>query len=156
MFSHTFAAAALLSLGAVAAQADAVQIVRGLGLSPEQAAGLSLTEIATMKRNAETRGDDRSGLPAQGDAGPAARVQLAYAAGVTPSEAADMSLSDLAAAKIAREARGDDRVAVQPRRAPATADAQFAASAGVAPEIARAQSFNALFLVKIERQSGDD
>lgn len=156
MYIRTFAAAALLSLGALSAQADTGQIAAGLGLSPEEAASLSLTEIAVMKRNAETGGDDRWGLPRQGDAGAAARVQLGYAAGVTPAAAARMSLSELAAAKIYREARGDDKVAPVASRGPVSADDQFAASAGLKPEIARARSFHEVYLAKIARQSSDD
>lgn len=156
MFIRTFAAAALLSLGSVAVLADTAQIAAGLGLDPAEAAGLSLTEIAVMKRNAEARGDDRSGIPTAGDAGVAARIQLGYAAGVTPAEAAGMSLSELAAAKMFREARGDDKVSPRIDRRPASADAQFVASAGIKPEIARGQSFHAIFLEKIARGSSDD
>ena len=155
MFSRTFVAAAILSLGALSAEADTTQIARGLGLSPDEAARLSLTEIVVITHNPERRGDDRIGRPAPGDAGPAARSQLVRAAGVSPDEAAEMSLTELAAAKIRREARGDDKTGPQVDRGPFSANTQFAASAGVTPEIARGRAFDEILLVKVRRQSDD-
>lgn len=156
MIIRTFAAAIALTLGAASAQADNGQIAAGLGLDPAEASRLSLTEIVVMKRNAETRGDDRSNIPVAAHAGDAARSQLAHAAGVTPAEAAEMTLSELVAVKAFREARGDDKVSPQPNREPASANAQFVASAGLSPDVARSQSFHEIYLAKIRRQSNDD
>lgn len=153
MFSRTFAAAAILSRGALSAEADTARIALGLGLSPDEAARLSLMEIAVMKHDAERRGDDRTGRPAPGDAGPAARSQPARAAGVSPDEAAEARLSARAAAKIRREARGGDGTGPQVGHGPFPADNPFAASAGVTPAIACGRAFDEILLVKVRRRS---
>lgn len=66
MFSSTFAAATLSSLGAVSAQADAVRIALGPSPDPKAAARLSFIEIAVTKHTAESRGEDRTSRPEAG------------------------------------------------------------------------------------------
>ncbi|MBP7241742.1 hypothetical protein [Amaricoccus sp.] len=158
MKSCIFAAAAVLTIGATAGFADTGQIAASAGLQGDEAAGLTLTEIARHKFNADTRPDDRIVVVMSGGgASAAARSQLAAAGGIDAATAAGMSLSELAAAKFRAEARGDDRqplVVASPGAV--AAGAQFAASAGVRPEVARGKSMNEIFLEGIVRRSDDE
>lgn len=152
------AAAACTLLAGSAALADTSQLVAAAGLG-QGAEALSLDQIARLKFNAGTRGDDRIAVVVVEGAAPAsARAQLAASAGLDPAAAADMSLDEIAAAKIRAEARGDDRQpVVMAKEAGASAGkAQLAASAGFDPEVARAMSVNEIFLAEIVRRSNDD
>ncbi len=101
MFSRTFAAAAILSRGALSAEADTARIALGLGLSPDEAARLSLREIAVMKHDAGSRGDDRTGP--QVDHGPfPADSQFAASAGVRPATARGRAFDEILFVKVRR------------------------------------------------------
>lgn len=156
MLTKTLVAALALTIGAATASlADTRQLAASAGVD---AFGLSLTEIARAKINAEARGDDRVPMVTPGSSGPGARSQLIAAAGLTQAEAAGMSLTELAAAKSFREDRGDDRhVYVASSDANGGAGvSQLAASTGIAPEVARTMSIHEIYLEKIVRESSDD
>jgi hypothetical protein len=104
----------------VAARSDPVtvetrrhaQLIRSAGLTPEEAEGLSLAEIAAIKASRNARNDERvvvmigRSMPATDRA---AYGQLVAGAGMTPFEASGLSLNDLYVMKINREARRDER-----------------------------------------------
>jgi hypothetical protein len=129
-FINSIAAAAIAFTAVVPAFAG-TQVVAGNGLS--------LTQAAAIKFNADTRGDDRqtvSVVPGKGGD----TSQLAAVAGLSADEAATMSLDQIAVAKFNREARGDDKqamkggVATMSTRSPELGGhEQLAASAGISP-----------------------
>ena len=95
---------AAVAIAFAAAPAFADQLAANAGLSPAEAQGLSLTEIAQAKFNRDTRGDDRHPvvvIPGSGGD----YTQLAAVAGVSP----DRHVAQ-------RDLRGED----QPRGAAAT------------------------------------
>ena len=90
------------------------QLVASAGLSADETAVLSLTEIVVAKRNREVRRDDNvqivvssRGYPAGGQG---ARSQLIAATGA--DAAGEMTLQQLYVAKINREGDRDQRVGV--------------------------------------------
>jgi hypothetical protein len=130
-FVNSIAAAAIAFTAVVPAFAG-TQVVAGNGLT--------LTQAAAIKFNADTRPSDHQKvavIPGKGgDAG-----QLAAVAGLSADEAATMSLEQIFVAKINREARGDDKqavkggVATMSTRSPRLGGhEQLAASAGISPE----------------------
>jgi hypothetical protein len=124
-FVNSIAAAAIAFAAAAPAFAGSTQVVAGNGLS--------LTQAAAVKFNADTRQDDQqtvSVIPGKGGN----VTQLAAVAGVP----ATMSLEQIFVAKINREARGDDKQAVKGGAATMSTrspylggNEQLAASAGV-------------------------
>ena len=93
-----------------AADASRTQLAAGAGLTPEEARGLSLTEIAAAKFNRDSDGDDQQRVVRSGDvtvisrsADGTAWSQLAASAGLTPEEARGLSLGEIAAAKFDRD-----------------------------------------------------
>lgn len=158
MKTGIFAAATALTIGATAALADSGQLAASAGIGAGEAAGLTLTEVARHKFNADVRQDDHIAVAVLAGRSPmSARSQLAAAAGIDSATAAGMSLTELAEAKIRADARGDDRQPLETASDAATAaGSQFAASAGVRPEVARSKSMNEIFLEEIVRRSDDD
>lgn len=151
--SHIAGALALTLAFVSAAAADSAQLAASAGISPDVAAGYSLTEIAVVKFNADTRRDDAIAVASEAVAAdPARHAQLFAAAGVAPVDG--LTLGDLAAARRNREARGDD--AGRSFTPGATnGNAQLIASIGLAPEVGRSLSLNEIYLEKIVRQSDD-
>ena len=66
------------------------QLVASAGLSPAEAAGLSLTEIAQVKFD---RDADGQVIVEHGVSSPAAKASLAASAGLSPAEVRGLSLS---------------------------------------------------------------
>lgn len=89
------------------------QLIAAADLTPAEARGLTLTELAAGKFNADASADEAQTARAvtMSTRGPVAIVpaQLAAAADLTPAEARGMSLNEIYVAKINAEARGDDR-----------------------------------------------
>ena len=86
------------------------QLAASAGLAPDEARGLSLTEIAAAKFNRDADRDDSQRVLRGGDVtvtsrsvGERAWSQLVASAGLTPEEARGLSLSDIAAAKFDRD-----------------------------------------------------
>jgi hypothetical protein len=161
-YLNALAAAVALSVAAPAI-ADG-QPAASAGLSPAQAAGLTLTEIAQAKFNRDTRGDDRHVIVQPRVATPEARSRLAANAGLPAAEAPGLSLGEIAAAKFNRESAGDDRQRVEhsevSKAARSVADnsawAQLIASAGLAPDEAAVLSLTDIARVKFDRESDDN
>ncbi len=153
--AYAFAAVALAA-ASTSVSADTSQIAASVGVD---ASDYTVTELARMKRNAETGGDDQVAIVAAAVAPqPSGRSQLIAAAGLTPAQASGMSLTALATAKANREVRGDDlHPIVSSRSSPANQAAwdQFAASAGLSAAEARGMSLHEIYLVKIATQSSD-
>jgi hypothetical protein len=153
-------AVAAVALTAAAPGFAQSQLAASAGLSPAEAAGLSLTEIAQAKFNRDTRGDDRHEIVEYGVASPAARADLAANAGLTPV-AAQGTLTEIAALKFNRDTRGDDRQTVQ--RSDATmaarsiadnrAWAQLIAGAGLTQEEAAGLSLSEIARAKFDRDT---
>ena len=87
------------------------QLIAAAGLTPAEAAGMSLSEIAAAKHNAGTRGDERQTVVAAGGMGKAGD-QLVAVAGLDPAAASGLSLTEVAAVKFNRDTRADDRQTV--------------------------------------------
>ena len=100
-------AAAAVALAAAAPAFAGTQVVAGNGLT--------LTQAAAIKFNADTRQDDHQTVAVVAGKG-GNTSQLAAVAGIPADEAAGMSLDQIAVAKFNREARGDDKQAVEGRR----------------------------------------
>jgi hypothetical protein len=81
------------------------QLIAAAGLTADEAAGLTLAELAAAKHNAGSRGDERIAAGAGGTG--ATGVRLAAAAGLDPAAAADLSLTEVAAIKFNRDTRDD-------------------------------------------------
>ncbi len=89
------------------------QLIAAAGLTPDEATGLTLTQLAASAFNASSDGDARQPVVSMSSRGPvvltSADAHLAFAAGLTPAEARGMSLTEVAAAKFNRDTRDDDR-----------------------------------------------
>jgi len=151
---------AAAAIAFTAAPAFASQLAANAGLSPAEAEGLSLTEIAQAKFNRDTRGDDRIEFVVPGQNGN--REQLAAVAGLSPSEAAGMTLNEIFVAKINREARGDEQQAVKSGAMVSSrsvksgaAHAQLAASAGISPADAAGMSLAEIAAAKFAHETDD-
>ena len=149
-------AAAAIAFAAAPAFAD--QLAANAGLSPAEAQGLSLTEIAQAKFNRDTRGDDRHPIVVPGSGGNV--TQLAAVAGVSPD---GKSLNEIFVAKINREARGDEQQAVKSAAMVSTrsvkggaAYGQLAASAGISPADAAGMSLSEIAAAKFARDTDDN
>ena len=103
---RTIAVAAAL-LGAAAPAFAQSQLIASAGLTPAQAEGLSLNEIAVAKFNREADSGDRQASFTPGSGGDVS--QLAASAGLSPDQARSLSLTEIAAVKFNRGADGDDR-----------------------------------------------
>ncbi len=149
-------AAAAVAFAAAPAFAD--QLAANAGLSPAEAQGLSLNEIAQAKFNRDTRGDDRHPIVVPGSGGNV--TQLAAVAGVSPD---GKSLNEIFVAKINREARGDEQQAVKGAAMVSSrsakggaAYAQLAASAGISPADAAGMSLGEIAAAKFARDTDSD
>ena len=166
----TIALAAAL-LGAAAPAFAQSQLAANAGLTPEQAQGLTLTEIAAAKFNRDADSDNQQRVLRGSDVtvisrSPSAGVsssQLAANAGLTPDEARGLSLTEVAAAKFNRGADSDDQqrvarpdeVTVISRSAVGGASSQLAANAGLTPDEARGLSLSEIAAAKFARESDD-
>lgn len=137
------------------------QLLAAAGLTPAEAAGMSLNEIYAHKINREASHENKvtvSGREISGFAAGSHR-QLTAAAGLSPADAWNMSLAEVAAYKANRNAGHDDRIPL-PRTTSGEFDAsrhpQLAAAAGVDPEEARTMSLNELYRLKVNRESSGD
>ena len=148
-------AAAAVAFAAAPAFAD--QLAANAGLSPAEAQGLSLTEIAQAKFNRDTREDDRHPVVVVPGSG-GDYTQLAAIAGVS----ADKSLNEIFVAKINREARGDEQQAVKASGVvmgsrsvnSGAGHSQLAASAGISD--ASGLSLTEIAAAKFANESDDD
>jgi hypothetical protein len=163
-YLNTIAAAAVALAAAAPAFAND-QLAASAGISPAEAAGLSLTEIAQAKFNRETGGDDRHEIVTPGVASAASLASFAKAAGLSPAEAQGMSLTEIAAVKFNRETRGQDaqrvergNVTMAARSVPAdnAGWAQLIASAGLSPADAAGMSLAEIAAVKFASESDDN
>jgi hypothetical protein len=158
MKTYLTLAAAAVALAAAAPGFAQSQLVSSAGLSPDEAASLSLTEIAQAKFNRDTDGQV---IVHYGTADPAARAELAVAAGLSPEEAQGLTLNQIAAIKFNRESPSDDRQTVQRSQvsmATRSADsprarAQLVSSAGLAPEAAENLSLTDIAAAKFDRDT---
>ncbi len=150
------AAAALV----VAAPAFADQLAANAGLSASEAQGLSLTEIAQLKFNRDTRGDDRH--PIVVPVAPSGEYdQLAATAGV---DGDSMTLNEIFVAKINRESRGDEQQAVKSSsvtmasRGPVDQGSrvQLISAAGLSAGEASGLTLQQIAAAKFERDTGAD
>jgi hypothetical protein len=166
----TIAVAAAL-LGAAAPAFAQSQLIGNAGLTPAEASGLSLTEIAAAKFNRGSDDDnqqrvlrDRGVTVISRSADGAARPRLIANAGLTPEQARGLSLTQIAAAKFNRDSDDENQqrarrvgdVTVISRSASAAAWSQLAANAGLSPEEARGLSLSEIAAAKFARESDDN
>jgi hypothetical protein len=141
------------------------QLAASAGLTAEQAAGMTLTEIAQMKFNRDESGADRwmpSIPPTNGSADPS---RLAASAGIAPVAAERMTLSEIAAVKFNNDTRPDDRQTVEHASGvivasrsvadPGQAFVQLIASAGLTPSEAAGMSLTRIAAYKFDRDTPD-
>jgi hypothetical protein len=156
------AAAAAVALTAAAPSfADNAQLVAAAGLTPAEAAGLSLTEIAQAKFNRDLGAGDRVVIVDAGVASAAGRTRLAANAGVAPDAAQAQTLTEIAAAKFNRESAADDRqrvergsVTLASRSVRDQADrAQLIGSAGLTQDAAEGLSLTDIARAKFARDT---
>jgi hypothetical protein len=169
MRSHlkTIAVAAAL-LGAAAPAFAQSQLVANAGLTPAEARGLTLNEIAVAKFNRNAGNENRQGVVPRGDVTAASRSvangahsQLAANAGLTPEEARGLTLNEIAVAKFNRNAGNDNRqgvvrrseVTLTSRSFDGAARSQLAASAGLTPDEARGKSLTDIAAEKFARDT---
>lgn len=86
------------------------QLIAAAGVSADEAAGLTLSQLAAGAFNAGSDDDDAQTVVTMSSRGPV-RIgsHLAFAAGLSPEEAQGMSLTAIAAAKFNRDTRDADR-----------------------------------------------
>ena len=154
------AVVALSSGVAPAGASDLTQLAAGAGVSVAEAQGMTLSELAALKFNRDTRSDDRQAVahdatPVKVDAG--RHAQLIAAAGLTPAEAEGMTLAELAANKHNAGADPNERfVVVMSSRGPVRIGSQLAAAAGLEGAEAQGMSLTAIAAAKFNRDSSDD
>jgi hypothetical protein len=155
----TLAAAAALALAAAAPGFAQSQLVASAGLTPEEAAGLSLTEIAQAKFDRDTDGQV---IVHHGVADSATKAALAADAGLSPAQAQNLTLNQIAAVKFNRESSGSDQQTVQRSQATTAATrsadsprarAQLIASAGLSPDAAASMSLTDIAAAKFDRDT---
>lgn len=164
---NIIAVVSALALSATAPAFADSQLVASAGLTPEQAQGMSLTEIAQHKFNRDVSGADRWDPAIPVVQGTAYHGQLVANAGVAPDAARGMSLTELAAVKFNNDTRPDDHqtiahasaatVATRSTSDTTKAVAQLIASAGLTPEEAEGMSLSEIAQYKFDRDvSGAD
>ena len=155
--------------GAAAPALAQSQLIGNAGLTPAEAQGLSLTEIAAAKFNRGADGDDQQrvlrprGVTVMSRSGGSDVAQLARAAGLTPDEARGLTLTEIAAAKFNRGSSDDNQQTVVRRgevtltsRSVGGSDlSQLAANAGLTPDEARGLSLSEIAAVKFASESDD-
>ena len=166
-YLKTIAVAAALA-GAAAPAVAQSQLIANAGLTPVEAQGLTLSEIAAAKFSRSAGHDERHAIVARGggvtaisrSADDAAGSQLAANAGLTPEQAQGLSLSQVAAAKFSRSAGHDAQQVVVHRdavtaigRSAAGAYPQLAASAGLTPDEALGLSLTEIAAAKFDRDT---
>jgi hypothetical protein len=157
-YLKTIAAVAVTVAAAAPAFAGS-QLAANAGISPVEAQGLSLTEIAQAKFNRDTRQDDRHVFVEPGTGGD--YTQLAASAGISADEAQGMSLGEIYVAKINRESRGDEQQAVKGGGVTMTSRsvsggagyAQLAASAGLSADEASGLTLGQIAAAKFARDT---
>lgn len=141
----------------IASAADVRQLAASAGLSAAEAEGMTLSEIAAMKFNKDTRGDDQQAVthvtvPIRVDA--TRDAQIIRQAGLTPAEAEGLTLAEIAAAKHnAGASDGDNMIVVVSTRGTARPNPQLAASAGLTPAEARGMSLSEIAAAKFARDT---
>jgi hypothetical protein len=149
----TFGAAIL------AEAADVGQLAASAGVSATEAEGLTLSEIAAIKFNRDTRGDDRQSVGhAQGTimVDGARHANLIRQAGLTSQEAGSLTLSELAASKHNAGSDEDDMIVVVSSRGQGRANPQLVASAGLSPAEAQGMSLTDIAAAKFRRDTRSD
>lgn len=135
------------------------QLGLNAGLTPTEAAGLSLTEIAQAKFNRDASADRQNAQGTQA-ASAESRAHLAAAAGLSPDAAANLSLTELAAVKFTRGSSDNDQV--RPARLGATlatrsvdnhARTQLVTNAGLDAATASSLSLTDIAAAKFDRDN---
>ncbi len=158
---HTAAVLVLTLAAATAATADTRQLAASAGLDANEAASLTLTEIARIKFNDDTRRDDRIAFFTPNAGSESGRSQLIAGAGLSAAEADGMTLTEIAVAKRNNNVRRDERIqVVVSTRSFATGGqggrSQLIASAGLDAEAARGMTLQQIYVAKINREGDND
>jgi hypothetical protein len=157
-------AAALTAAVAIAFAAPAFatsQLIASAGLTPQEAAGMTLAEIAQHKFNQGVSYSDRMSVSVPKVEGNADRSQLIASAGLTPEEARGLTAAQVAAVKTNRDQSYADRQSVGKRsgvtmasRSVATQNdawRQLIASAGLSSREAEDLTLNEIAAAKYNR-----
>lgn len=81
------------------------QLIAAAGLSPAEAEGMTVSDLAIAKRNREARGNDRGRAFVPGSSGGAS--QLIASVGLAPEVGRSMSLNEIYLEKIVRQSDDD-------------------------------------------------
>jgi len=144
-------ATAALAIASGAVAADRNQLAASAGVSPAEAAQLTLTEIAAIKFNQDVSGGDRQKVRIEPGHSNGQPWQLAAAAGISAEEASTLTLSEIAGRFFNKGADRDDQqtvrvgggesgVVVATRQQLSPGARQLAASAGLTAEEAQGLS----------------
>lgn len=129
------------------------------GLTPSEAAGLSLTEIAQAKFNRDSSGEYQNAQAAQ-SATPEGRAHLASRLGLAPDAASNLTLTEIAAVKFTRGSSDNNQI--RPAKLGATvatrstddhARAQFVSNAGLDARTASGLSLTEIAAAKFDRDN---
>jgi hypothetical protein len=164
IFTRTaLASAAILAAGfaaGVRAQAaDMAQLAAAAGVSPAEAATMSLSELAAAKFTRDSADEnhqkiaDTRVIPVD----PARHAQLIASARISPAEAESLTLSQLAASKFNAGSDDDNAQPVaMSSRGPVSVGSHLAYTAGVDPAEAGGMSLTEIAAAKFARDTGDD
>ena len=141
---------------------DWSQLIASAGLTPSEAAGMTLTEIYAYKINREVPDGDRVTVSSRSypvfDTNQ--HRQLVMSARETEAEAAGKTLSEVAAVKLNLGSDPDEQIPVLPKRLSrfdATGHPQLVAAAGLTVEEASGMTLTEVYVRKVNREArGDD
>jgi hypothetical protein len=85
------------------------QLIATAGLTPAEATGLTLNDLAIAAFNAGADGDQRQGAVAKGRGAAAVSAQLAASAGLSPEVARGLGLEQVVMIKFDRDESPSDR-----------------------------------------------
>jgi hypothetical protein len=149
---------ATFAVGVYAQAADTAQLAAAAGVSQEEAATMSLSELAAAKFNRDSAGDDRQSIADSRriTVDPVRHARLIAAVGLTPAEAEGLTLSQLAAGKVNADSDGEDARPVMSSRGPIRIGSQLASAAGLSAAEAQGMSLTDIAAAKFDRDTGDD
>ena len=154
-----------IALGIAAPAFADSQLAASAGLTDEEAAGMTLTEIAQYKFNRDVSVSDHSAPSIPATNGSADPAYLATSAGIDDPAADGMTLTEIAAVKFNNDTRADDhqsvmhasRVTITSRSVGAPRGfAQLIASAGLSPSEARGMTLSEIAAYKFDRDTPND
>jgi hypothetical protein len=159
VFTAVFALS-LTALSPALAEGEWTQLIADAGLTPAEAAGLSLEQITVYKFNRGAGRDNAIGVVARGgpvQADPQAHGHLIHAAGLSRADVDGLTLGEVFAYKADRDNAEDFHPAAAdgPGAVDPAAHAQLIASLGLSADDAAGMSFSAVAMRKFKLDGAD-